>query len=100
MLMKRYSESDVDALKKQLEDTRIAQVQWEKTAKSAEVKLDLQVAQHNKAVDSLRKELAALQDTARLADTVTDLEEKNQEMDVLLKAKCQEIEENDDRFIK
>ena len=94
------SESEIVALKKQLEDTHAAQVQWEKTAKSAEVKLDLQVAQHNKMVESLRRELSAMQETAKLADTVADLQERNAEMEELLKAKCQEIEENDDRFIK
>ena len=90
----------MNGIKKQLEDTHASQVEWEKVAKSAEVKLDLQVAQHNKAVDSLRKELAALQETAKLEDAVADLQDKNAEMEELLKAKCQEIEENDDRFIK
>ncbi|KAJ3555467.1 hypothetical protein NM688_g2563 [Phlebia brevispora] len=94
------SQSEAQALKKQIEDTRATQVEWEKAAKSAEVKLDLQVAQHNKTVASLRKELVALQETVKLEDTVADLQGKNAEMEELLKAKCQEIEENDDRFIK
>ena len=90
----------MQTLKKHLEDSHASQVQWEKTAKSTEIKLDLQVAQHNKAVESLQKKIEALQGTAHLADKIADLEEKNAEMDELLRAKCQEIEENDDRFIK
>lgn len=78
----------------------MTQVEWEKAARSAEVKLDLQAAQHNKTVESLRKELAALQKTAKLEETVLDLQERNAEMEELLRSKCQEIEENDDRFIK
>lgn len=74
-------------------------MEWEKAARSAEVKLDLQAAQHNKAIDSLRKELLALQETAKLEGTVLDLQDRITEMEELLKAKCQEIEENDDRFI-
>lgn len=100
MLILLISQLDLETVKKQLEETHANQVQWEKTAKSAEVKLDLQVAQHNKAVETLRKELAALQETAKLEDTVADLQDRNTEMEELLKAKCQEIEENDDRFIK
>ena len=78
----------------------MTQVEWEKAARSAEVKLDLQTAQHNKAVESLKKELAVLQETAKLEETVLDLQERNAEMEELLRSKCQEIEENDDRFIK
>lgn len=56
--------------------------------------------QHEKIVSTLRKELEALQEVSKLEETVIDLREKNEEMEELLRAKCLEIEENDDRFIE
>ena len=53
-----------------------------------------------KTVEDLRKDITALEASAKLVDTVADLQERNEELDNVLKAKCQEIEENDDRFIK
>ena len=94
------SATEVTSLKQQVEDVRSVQIEWQKTAKAAEVKLDLQTAQHNKTVEDLRKDITALEASAKLVDTVADLQERNAELDNLLKAKCDEIEENDDRFIK
>jgi hypothetical protein len=51
-------------------------------------------------VSDLRKELEALQESSKLEETVLELRERNEEMEELLKAKCLEIEENDDRFIE
>lgn len=51
-------------------------------------------------MSTLRKELEALQETSKLEETVQDLRERNDEMEEMLKAKCVEIEENDDRFIE
>lgn len=92
--------SEVSVFKQLLEDTRASQKEWEKTAKSAEVKLELQAVQHNKTVEDLRKDISALEASAKLVDTVADLQERNTELDDVLKAKCLEIEENDDRFIR
>ena len=94
------SATEVTSLKQQVEDVRSLQIEWQKTAKAAEVKLDLQTAQHNKTVEDLRKDITALEASAKLVDTVADLQERNAELDNLLKAKCDEIEENDDRFIQ
>ena len=96
----KYRTSEVSALKQLLEDTRASQQEWERTAKATEVKLDLQAVQHKKTVEDLRKDITALEASAKLVDTVADLQERNEELDNVLKAKCQEIEENDDRFIK
>ena len=61
--------------------------------------LTLQKVQHEKLVESLQKQLATVEQTVTLQNTITDLEEKNAQMEEWLKAKCAEIEENDDRFI-
>lgn len=95
-----YRHKQVAALKEQVERTRADYIRAEKEAKSAEINLSLQAVQHEKAISTLRKELAALQETSKLEETVTDLRERNEEMEELLRAKCLEIEENDDRFIE
>lgn len=60
----------------------------------------MQTIQHEQTVASLRRELNALRAQPRLEDEIAELREKNLEMEELLRAKCLEIEENDDRFIE
>ncbi|GJE89619.1 hypothetical protein PsYK624_057230 [Phanerochaete sordida] len=88
------------ALKEQVEKARADYTRSEKEAKAAEISLSLQAVQHEKIVRDLRNELESLQESSKLAETVEELREQNQEMEDLLKAKCLEIEENDDRFIE
>ena len=94
------SHKQVAVLREQLEKARADYVRAETEAKTAEINLSLQAVQHDKIISTLRKELETLQEAATLQQTVDDLREQNQEMEDLLKAKCQEIEENDDRFIE
>ncbi|THG98540.1 hypothetical protein EW026_g3655 [Hermanssonia centrifuga] len=93
-------ERDVASLKGQLERSHSDYVRSEKAAKSAEMKIELQTVQHEKALSTLRRELEVLQESSKLEEAVVELQEKNDEMEELLKAKCLEIEENDDRFIE
>ncbi|EKM61630.1 uncharacterized protein PHACADRAFT_84405 [Phanerochaete carnosa HHB-10118-sp] len=86
-------------LKEQVDKTRADYIRAEKEAKTAEINLSLQAVQHEKIVSGLRNEIETLQETSKLAEAVEELREQNQEMENLLKAKCLEIEENDDRFI-
>jgi hypothetical protein len=51
-------------------------------------------------MSNLNRELAALRSQPNLEETVTQLQARNDEMDELLRSKCAEIEENDDRFIE
>ena len=83
-----------------MDKTRADYIRAEKEAKTAEINLSLQAVQHETAISNLRKELAALQESSKLEEVVLELREKNEEMEELLKAKCLEIEENDDRFIE
>ena len=94
------SERELTALKEQLERARSDYVLAEKAGKSAEINLSLQTVQNEKLVSSLRKELAALRESSKLEGTVAELKEQNAEMEELLRAKCLEIEDNDDRFIE
>ena len=83
-----------------MDKTRADYIHAGKEAKTAEINLALQAVQHEKMVSNLRKELEALQESSKREETVLELREKNEEMEELLRAKCLEIEENDDRFIE
>jgi hypothetical protein len=72
----------------------------EKSAKAAEVNLSLQGAQHKREMADLQRELSHLRSQPNLTDAVSELEERNNEMEALLRSKCTEIEENDDRALE
>ena len=78
--------------------TRLAQS--EKAGKAAELSLALEIAQHDKAMASLRRELDRVRSGPKLDDIIAELEEKNREMDQLLQGKCAEIETYDDRILE
>ena len=72
----------------------------EKACKAAEVNLSLQNAQHKRESSELRRELSALRSRPNLEQAIAELKERNNEMEDLLRAKCTEIEENDDRVLE
>ena len=72
----------------------------EKVCKAAEVNLSLQNAQHKRETSELQRELAILRSRPNLEQALSELEERNTEMEELLRAKCAEIEENDDRVLE
>ena len=82
----------VDAQKLQREGETAAE-----TAK-AMLKSSEESWQHQK--DVLDGELAALKSRPKLEQALADLEERNNEMEELLKKKCAEIEQNDDRVLE
>ncbi|CDO73022.1 hypothetical protein BN946_scf185007.g76 [Trametes cinnabarina] len=94
------SERHVSTLEAELQDLRNKCTALDKLAKSTEANLAMQTIQHEQTVASLKRELNTLRAQPRLEDEIADLREKNAEMEELLRAKCLEIEENDDRFIE
>ncbi|OBZ79957.1 hypothetical protein A0H81_01552 [Grifola frondosa] len=98
--MQRFLESQVASLNADLEEARTKCADLEKASKAAEVNLSMQMMQHDQTVVSLERELKSLKANANLVDTVAELKVKNAEMEELLRSKCLEIEENDDRFIE
>lgn len=72
----------------------------EKACKAAEVNLSLQNAQHKRETAEFQRELAALRIRPNVEQALHDLEERNNEMEELLRSKCTEIEENDDRVLE
>ncbi|KAL0068570.1 hypothetical protein AAF712_004285 [Marasmius tenuissimus] len=89
------SENKIASLEAELEKARDDLASVEKAHNAAEIKLNMQ-SSHQKRVD---QELCALKSKPKLEQALAELEERNNEMEELLKKKCAEIEQNDDRVI-
>ncbi|KAG6335470.1 hypothetical protein ID866_3620 [Astraeus odoratus] len=94
------SESACASLRDALHQCQLNLAQSEKAGKGAELSLALQTTQHEKVVSALRRELASLQSGPDLRTALAELEERNREMDDLLRDKCAEIEGYDDRILE
>ncbi|KAF9225536.1 hypothetical protein BS17DRAFT_751415 [Gyrodon lividus] len=94
------SESVCTSLKGGLQQLQLSLAESEKAGQVAELNLALQATQHEKILSALRRELASLQSGPDLRTALAELEERNREMDDLLKTKCHEIEEYDDRILE
>ncbi|RPD57111.1 hypothetical protein L227DRAFT_594892 [Lentinus tigrinus ALCF2SS1-6] len=104
--LERFLESQVadgkrhaSSLEVELADLRTKCTTLDKLAQTTEANLAMQTIQHEQLVASLRRELNALRAQPSLEDEIVELKEKNAEYEELLRAKCLEIEENDDKFI-
>ncbi|KAI6163916.1 hypothetical protein EDD17DRAFT_1476008 [Pisolithus thermaeus] len=96
----RESESACVTLQNALQECQLNLAQSEKAGKAAELSLALQSTQHEKVVAAFRHELASLQSGPDLHTALAELEEKNRELDDLLRAKCAEIEGYDDQILE
>ncbi|KAF8204088.1 hypothetical protein BJ912DRAFT_896040 [Pholiota molesta] len=94
------SENTITTLKGDIDLLRASLARSEKACKAAEVNLSLQNAQHKRETAEFQRELSALRVRPNLEQALADLEERNNEMEELLRAKCAEIEENDDRVLE
>jgi hypothetical protein len=94
------SQNKVTAVTAELQRTQATLARSEKSAKAAEVNLSLQGAQHKREMADVQRQLAGLRSQPNLQDALAELEERNNEMEELLRAKCAEIEENDDRALE
>lgn len=72
----------------------------ENAERAAQVTLSLQKAEHVGALSALQRELVALRSKPDLEVVVSELEEKNREMEEMLRAKCEEVEASDDQAIE
>ncbi|KAJ7103250.1 hypothetical protein B0H15DRAFT_767432, partial [Mycena belliarum] len=99
-LENQVKERQVDPITAVLSQVRSQLARAEKTGKAAEVNLSLQSAQHRREMAELQSQLSALQSQPDMSGIIAELEERNNEMEELLKNKCAEIEENDDRALE
>ncbi|KAK0481556.1 hypothetical protein IW261DRAFT_1084196 [Armillaria novae-zelandiae] len=102
----RYLESQVKELEQTVktlqtdnERYRTLLTRAEKAASTAEVSLSMQNSHHKREIAEMQRELAAFKTKPNLDEVIAGLEERNNEMEELLRAKCAEIEENDDRTL-
>ncbi|KAG5647698.1 hypothetical protein DXG03_008421 [Asterophora parasitica] len=94
------SEAKVNSVMEELEQTRAELARSEKAAKAAEMNFTLQGAQHKREMSDLNRQITALRSQPNLQNVLAELEERNNEMEELLRNKCAEIEENDDRALE
>ena len=87
-------------MKGDIERIKADLARYEKSWKTAEVNLSLQNAQHKREMTELERELSAFRLMPNLEQALAELEERNSEMEELLRNKCVEIEENDDRALE
>lgn len=90
----------VTTLKGDIECTKADLARSEKSWKAAEVNLSLQNAQHKREMTELQQELSAFRSRPDFEQALAELEERNSEMDELLRNICAEIEANDDRVLE
>lgn len=96
----KESEQARKSLSGTLERTRSELERTEKSGNTAMVNHTLQSAQHKREMADLKRELTMLQSRPNLEHVVAELEDHNNEMEELLRSKCAEIEENDDRSLE
>lgn len=87
-------------LKTELEQVKGERFQAVQAEKSAQIELTLQRSRFEQTIASLRRQIDALKPNAQHEETIADLQDELQRMDDMLRAKTQEIEENDDRFLE
>jgi len=94
------SEHAVTSLKEDVEHLRLELSHSEKACKAAEVNLSLQNAQHKRETSELQRQVTSLRRVPNFEMALQELEERNNEMEELLRSKCVEIEANDDRVLE
>ena len=98
--MDEASRSKIFSLTEDLDQARANLVTSEKSTKAAEINLSLQNAQHKREMSDLQRQLATLQSQPDLQAAISELEERNNAMEDLLRSKCAEIEANDDHALE
>jgi predicted nucleic acid-binding Zn-ribbon protein len=99
-LLTSRSEHVVITLKEDVEHLRLELAHSEKACKAAEVNLSLQNAQHKRETSDLQRQVTTLRRIPNFETALRELEERNNEMEELLRSKCAEIEANDDRVLE
>ncbi|KAF5388499.1 hypothetical protein D9757_004731 [Collybiopsis confluens] len=92
----REGEDVIVNLRAELQQVSDHLAKVEKACNTAEVNLSLHNAQHKREVSQLHAELENLKARPNLEYVVSELEERINEMEDLLRKKCEEIEDNDD----
>ena len=81
-------------------ESRAALTRVESEANSAQINFSMLTSKHQREMSQIQRELVALRNKPDLEHVIAQLEERNNEMEELLRAKCAEIEENDDKTLE
>lgn len=100
MLILGFSEKKLAAITATLEETNQKLAESNKLAQTSSADLTMQVIRHQQEIDGLKKEIAVWEAKPRLDDMLSELEEKNNELEELLRAKSEEIDENDEKILE
>ncbi|KZT72868.1 hypothetical protein DAEQUDRAFT_550302 [Daedalea quercina L-15889] len=95
----KESETRIQSLSSDLDDAQTKLLQTEKALQGLEAESSMRQIQQEQTINVLKRDLRVLQSNPSLEEKIADLEERNTELEELLRNKCNEIEENDDRFI-
>ncbi|KAF5368578.1 hypothetical protein D9758_002180 [Tetrapyrgos nigripes] len=93
----KESERTISSLRSEIQQTTERLARVEKASSSAEVNLTLQTGHHKREVSQLQQEIKSLKSKPNFEPVVRELEERINEMEELLKRKCEEIEKHDDQ---
>lgn len=94
------SETRIQSLTNDLEETRTKLVELEKAYQGLEAESSMREIQQEQTINALKRDLQAMRANPSLEEKIADLEERNMDLEELLRNKCTEIEDNDDRIIE
>jgi chromosome segregation ATPase len=100
LLNRNHSENKITSLTEAVDRTRAELIKAENAATTSQVSLAFQKAEHEKILSALREDIVVLRSRPNLEPVIAEMERKNSEMERILRSKCEEVEENDDRFIE
>ncbi|EAU92541.2 hypothetical protein CC1G_06552 [Coprinopsis cinerea okayama7 len=93
-------EQAMKTLEEELVSVREELARVEQANAKANLNMSLTSAQHKREMTDLQRELQNLRSKSNLEQVIAELQERNQEMDDLLRQKCAEIEANDDKSLE
>ena len=83
-----------------MERLREEAARFDEAAQTAEISLSFKTAQFEQKLAMMQRELKKQQGHRQCQETMSELTEKNEYLEEMLRMKSVEIEENDDRFIE
>ena len=75
-------------------------MQSEKAYRGLEAESSMREIQQEQTINALKRDLQVMRANPSMEEKIADLEERNMDLEELLRNKCTEIEDNDDRIIE
>lgn len=94
------SDQEILRLKKDIEHLSAEAAKFDEAAQKAEISLSFKTVQFEQQLAMMQRELKRQQDHHQCQESISEVKEKNEYLEEMLRMKSVEIEENDDRFIE